>query len=263
MHLEVRNLSVAIHRKPIVSDVSLTVGDGEFVGMLGPNGCGKSTTLRAIYRLNRKYSGQILWDGQDERAIAQKEFARRVAVVSQFNDIAFDFTVREVVLMGRAPHMGMLSRETDSDQEIVAQSLDMVDMAHFSDRSFASLSGGEKQRVILARALAQKPEFLILDEPTNHLDIKHQLQTLAIARDLGVSCLAALHDLAMASRFIDRVCLMKAGSVVASGPVEEVVTSERIHEVYDVEARVTPAGPAGDDWDGGLTVAYRYPQRVR
>lgn len=120
MHLEVRNLSVAIHRKPIVSDVSLTVGDGEFVGMLGPNGCGKSTTLRAIYRLNRKYSGQILWDGQDERAIAQKEFARRVAVVSQFNDIAFDFTVREVVLMGRAPHMGMLSRETDSDQEIVA-----------------------------------------------------------------------------------------------------------------------------------------------
>lgn len=98
---------------------------------------------------------------------------------------------------------------------------------------------------------------------TNHLDIKHQLQTLAIARDLGVSCLAALHDLAMASRFVDRVCLMKAGSVVASCPVEEVVTSERIHEVYDVEARVTPAGPAGDDWDGGLTVAYRYPQRVR
>ena len=98
---------------------------------------------------------------------------------------------------------------------------------------------------------------------TNHLDIKHQLQTLAIARDLGVSCLAALHDLAMASRFVDRVCLMKAGSVVASGPVEEVVTSERIHEVYDVETRVTPAGPAGDDWDGGLTVAYRYPQRVR
>ena len=262
MQLEVRNLSVAIHRKPIVFDVSLTVGDGEFVGMLGPNGCGKSTTLRAIYRLNRKYSGQILWDSQDERTIAQKEFARRVAVVSQFNDIAFDFTVREVVLMGRAPHMGMLARETDSDQEIVAQSLDMVDMAHFADRSFASLSGGEKQRVILARALAQKPEFLILDEPTNHLDIKHQLQTLAIARDLGVSCLAALHDLAMASRFVDRVCLMKAGSVVATGPVEDVVTSERIHEVYDVEARVTSAGPAGDDWDGGLTVAYRYPHRA-
>ena len=134
MNLEVRNLSVAIHRKPIVSDVSLTVGDGEFVGMLGPNGCGKSTTLRAIYRLNRKYSGQIMWDGRDEHTITQKEFARRVAVVSQFNDIAFDFTVREVVLMGRAPHMGMLSRETDSDQEIVAQSLDMVDMAHWRAR---------------------------------------------------------------------------------------------------------------------------------
>ena len=171
MHLEVRNLSVAIHRKPIVSDVSLTVGDGEFVGMLGPNGCGKSTTLRAIYRLNRKYSGQILWDGQDERAIAQKEFARRVAVVSQFNDIAFDFTVREVVLMGRAPHMGMLSRETDSDQEIVAQSLDMVDMAHFSDRSFASLSGGGETARHLgacAGAKARVPHLGRANEPPGY-----------------------------------------------------------------------------------------------
>ncbi len=264
MRLDVRNLSVAIHRKTIVSGVSLSVGPGEFVGLLGPNGCGKSTTLRAIYRLNRHYSGQILWDGCDGRTIAQKEFARRVAVVGQFNDIAFDFTVREVVLMGRAPHLGMLAREGASDQQVVTEALDMVDMANFADRSFASLSGGERQRVILARALAQKPEFLVLDEPTNHLDVKHQLRTLAIVRELGVSCLAALHDLAMASRFVDRVCLMKDGRVAAQGTCAEVVTSERVREVYDVEARVAPAGGeagTGDGWGGGLTVAYRVPTK--
>ena len=274
MRLDVRDLSVSIRRKAIVRGVSLSVGDGEFVGMLGPNGCGKSTTLRAIYRLNRRYSGEVLWDGRDERSIGQKEFARRVAVVSQFNDVAFDFTVREVVLMGRAPHLGMLARETAADQDIVSEALEMVELAGFADRSFASLSGGERQRVVLARALAQKPEFLILDEPTNHLDIKHQLQTLAIVRDLGVGCLAALHDLAMASRFVDRVCLMKEGAVVADGPTDEVVTAARIREVYDVEARVTRAaggarGDAGggageDDWDDrGLTVAYRCPSRRR
>ena len=261
MRLDVCNLSVAIHGKPIVSDVSLSVGEGEFVGLLGPNGCGKSTTLRAIYRLNRRYSGQILWDGRDERTLAQKEFARRVAVVGQFNDIAFDFTVREIVLMGRAPHLGVLSRETARDNQIVAEALDKVDMAAYAQRSFASLSGGERQRVVLARALAQEPQFLVLDEPTNHLDIKHQLQVLAIARDLGVGCLAALHDLAMASRFVDRVCLMKAGRVVAAGPIGEVVTSQSIREVYDVEARVEPAACDGDDdgWGGGLTVTYRRP----
>ena len=257
MRLEVRDLTISIHRKAIVRGVSLDVGDGEFVGMLGPNGCGKSTTLRAIYRLNHRYDGQILWDGRDGRTIPQKEFAQRVAVVSQFNDIAFDFSVREVVMMGRSPHLGMLSREGASDQQIVDEALDMVDMRPFADRSFASLSGGERQRVVLARALAQQPQFLILDEPTNHLDIKHQLQTLAIVRDLGVSCLAALHDLAMASHFVDRVYLLKAGQVVAGGAVADVVTGERIHDTYGVDARVSPAG--GDD--GGLSIAYAYPRR--
>ncbi len=254
MELEVRDLSVSIHRKPIVRSVSLAVHGGEFVGLLGPNGSGKSTLLRAIYRLNHRYEGHILWDGVDSRQIPQKEFAQRVAVVSQFNDIVFDFTVSEVVAMGRAPHMGMLSRETDDDRTVVRESLEMVDMARFADRSFGSLSGGERQRVILARALAQKPQFLILDEPTNHLDIKHQISTLAIARDLGVSCLAALHDLAMASHFVDRAYLMKDGSMVAGGPVDEVVTAANIHDVYDVDGVVSRD-------EGGLSVAYRYPPR--
>lgn len=254
MELVVQDLSIAIHRKPIVQSVSLAVGNGEFVGLLGPNGSGKSTLLRAVYRLNRRYEGAILWDGVDARSIAQKEFARRVAVVSQFNDIVFDFTVREVVAMGRAPHLGMLSREGEDDATAVDEALGMVDMTRFADRSFGSLSGGERQRVILARALAQRPQFLILDEPTNHLDIKHQISTLAIARDLGVSCLAALHDLAMASHFVDRVYLMKEGRMVAGGPVEEVITAQHIHDVYDVEGTVSQA-------EDGLVVAYCYPSR--
>ena len=255
MRLEVENLSVSIHRKRIVEGVSLHVDDGEFVGLLGPNGSGKSTLLRAIYRLNHHYTGAIRWDGRDTREIAQREFAQRVAVVSQFNDIAFDFTVAEVVMMGRSPHKGMLDRESADDAGIVADALAKVDMGSFRDRSFASLSGGERQRVILARALAQQPQFLILDEPTNHLDVKHQISTLAIARDLGVSCFAALHDLAMASHFVDRVYLMKAGCLVSGGAPADVVTSERIRAVYDVEGAVTPAD------DGGLAIAYRYPPR--
>lgn len=255
MKLEVENLSVALHRKPIVREASLTVDDGSFVGLLGPNGSGKSTFLRAVYRLIKRYGGTIRWDGEDARALSQKEFAQKVAVVSQFNEIAFDFTVAEVVLMGRSPHLGMLSRETEADESIVEEALRKVDMARFKDRSFASLSGGERQRVVLARALAQQPQFLVLDEPTNHLDIKHQLSTLAIVRELGVSCLAALHDLSMASRFVERVYLMKEGRFVADGPPAEVVTARAIKDVYDVDGVVSPDG------SGGLVIDYRCPGR--
>lgn len=255
MRLQVKDVSVTLRRKAIVHGASLEVGDGEFVGLLGPNGSGKSTLLRAIYRLNRGYTGQIEWDGRDARSIPQREFAQSVAVVSQFNDIAFDFTVAEVVLMGRSPHLGMLARESAQDQDIVSEALEMVEMGPFRDRSFASLSGGEKQRVVLARALAQRPRFLVLDEPTNHLDIKHQLSTLAIVRDLGVSCLAALHDLAMASHFVDRAYLMRDGRVIAGGTPEQVMTSARIHDVYGVESVVEP------DPEGGVAISYRYPKR--
>ena len=236
MRLEVRDLSVSVRRKRIVSGVSLDVADGEFVALLGPNGCGKSTTLRAIYRLNRRYSGQVLWDGREGRQIPRREFAQKVAVVSQFNDIAFDFTAREVAAMGRAPHLRALARETPRDASVVDDALEMVDMTRLANRPFASLSGGERQRVILARALAQQPEFLILDEPTNHLDVRHQLQTLAIVRKLGVS-----------------------GRLVADGAPAEAVDAERIRDVYGVEARVRPAGDGADGWGGGIEVEYRRP----
>lgn len=238
MKLEVKDLSVSIHRKPIVQNVSLEVQDGEFVGLLGPNGSGKSTLLKTLYRLIKPSDGAILWDEKNTSDISQKEFARKVAVVSQFNELAFDFTVSEVVLLGRSPHLSTLATESEDDRSIVDEALEKVDLSAFKNRSFASLSGGERQRVILARALAQQPQFLILDEPTNHLDIKHQLITLAIVENLGISCLAALHDLAMASRFVDRVYLMKDGRFIADGATEDVVTQQNIKKAYDVDASV-------------------------
>ncbi len=253
MELTVNNVSIAIHKHPIVKNVSLMVNNGEFVGLLGPNGSGKSTLLKAIYHLNNNYTGDILWDGVNSRSIVQKEFAKHVAVVSQFNDIAFEFSALEVVLMGRSPHLGMLSHETKEDLNIALESLDKVEMLNLKDRSFSSLSGGEKQRVILARALTQQPQFLILDEPTNHLDIKHQLSTLAIVKNLGISCLSALHDLSMASHFVDRIYLLKEGEIITSGTPVEAITESTLKEVYDVEGTVSANATSG------LNIEYAYP----
>lgn len=259
MHMEllVNEVSIAIHRHPIVRNVSLEVRNGEFVGLLGPNGSGKSTLLKAIYRLNRNYTGDILWDGINSRSISQKEFARRVAVVSQFNDIAFEFSALEVVLMGRSPHLKTLSRETEKDLDIALDALDKVEMLGLRNRSFSSLSGGEKQRVLLARALTQQPQFLILDEPTNHLDIKHQLSTLATVKNLGIGCLSALHDLSMASRFVDRMYLLKGGEIIASGTPSEAITASTLKEAYDVEGTVSPGAASG------LNIEYALPQTKR
>jgi iron complex transport system ATP-binding protein len=164
--------------------------------------------------------------------------------------VSFDFTVMEMVMMGRSPHLSMLQNESAEDVRIASEALDAVDMEGFAARSFLSLSGGERQRVLLARTLAQSPDFLILDEPTNHLDIKYQLQTMNIIRRLNISCLAALHDLEMASRFVDRIYLLKAGKISASGAPAEAITTESIRAAYDIECTV-----GTDDW-GCVTLGF-------
>lgn len=253
MRLDVSNLTISVRGRNLVSNVSLFVETGQFVGLLGPNGSGKSTLLRAVCRLNRAYEGRILWDGIDSRDIPLRQFARRVAVVSQFNPLPFDFSVMEVVLMGRSPHLGMVARETKEDVAIAQEALEMVDLVAARDRVFTSLSGGEKQRALLARALAQQPSFLVLDEPTNHLDIKHQLNILSIVKSLRISCLAALHDIEMASRFVDRVYFMERGSIRAGGAPEIEITPEVIESLYGVASDVVPRR------SGGITIDYRFP----
>ena len=238
MELETRQVSVTLSRKEIVKQASLQVREGQFVGLLGPNGSGKTTLLKSIYRVLKPSHGAVLIDGDDISALSHRETARRMGVVSQFNNLSFDFTVEEMVLMGRAPHKKAFDPDTEEDYRIAEDALRRVEMLPFRDRSFTTLSGGEKQRIILARALAQQVEMLVLDEPTNHLDIKYQIQIMDVVKSLGVGVLAALHDLNLTLMYCEYVYVLKDGHIVAHGPTEDVITEQLIRDVYEVECSV-------------------------
>ncbi|GAA2216104.1 ABC transporter ATP-binding protein [Nonomuraea monospora] len=232
MKLDLRGVSVGVDGHPIVHGADLVVDDGEFVALVGPNGCGKSTLLRTIYRALRPAAGLIAVDGDDVHRLPARQAARRIAVVAQETPADLDFTVAEIVAMGRTPYRP----DASADEKLCAGALDRVGLAHYTDRVFATLSGGEKQRVLLARALAQETRLLLLDEPTSHLDIRHQLELLHLVRELGIATLAVLHDLNQAAAFCDRLYVMDAGRIVAGGPPGEVLTPELISRVYGVRA---------------------------
>ena len=256
MNLTVKDISVTLGENEIVKKVSLNTSDNSFVALLGPNGSGKSTLLRSIYRVLKPSGGTILFDGKDSMDISNKTLAKDMAVVSQFNNLNFDFTVREIVMMGRTPHLNMFQTESTKDYEIVDSALEKVGMKHYGERSYASLSGGEKQRIMLARAIAQEPKLLILDEPTNHLDVRYQLQILSIVKGLGINVLAALHDLTLASQFCDYLYLLKDGEINCQGKPGEVLTKETIKRVYDIDCEILKA-PNTD----GLLISY-YPPKI-
>lgn len=245
MKLETKNVSVTLSKKEIVRQASLKVKEKEFVGLLGPNGSGKTTLLKSIYRVLKPSGGAILIDGTDINALSHRETAKRMGVVSQFNNLNFDFTVEDMVLMGRSPHKNAFDRDTEEDYRIAREALERVEMLDFRDRSFLTLSGGEKQRIILARALAQQVEMLILDEPTNHLDIKYQIQIMDVVKSLGVGVLAALHDLNLTLMYCTYVYVLKEGKIVACGPTEDVITEQLIHDIYEVDCSVTRSPISG------------------
>ena len=226
----------------ILNGVSIEAKDDELVGIIGPNGSGKSTLLKCIYRVLAPTGGAVYLDGRPLRDYSVKESARRLSVVAQHNYYNFEFTVRDVVLMGRSPHKRALDRDTPEDYKIVREALATVGMGAFDERAFSTLSGGQQQRVILARALAQQTPCLILDEPTNHLDIKYQLQLMDIVSGLGCTVLSAVHDLNIAALYCDRLYVMKAGRVMASGTPKEVLTRELIREIYEVDAEIMEDG---------------------
>lgn len=251
MELTVNDLSVSIGNQAIVQDVALKVTNNQFVGLIGPNGCGKSTLLKSIYKIIKPQQGEVFLSELDVLRSAPKAVSKQLGVVGQFNELSFDFTAAEMVMMGRTPHKGLLETDNSKDYEIVQEALRQVNLESYADRSYNSLSGGEKQRVILARTLAQQPKFMILDEPTNHLDIKYQLQILQIVKNLNIGLLAALHDLTLAAKYCDYLYVMKKGQVYASGKPEEVLSKELIREVFEVECEIY-RNPVTDD----LGIAY-------
>ncbi len=238
MEIKTGKVCVSVPHRRIVTDATLHVDDGELVGLIGPNGSGKTTLLKAVYRTMRPESGEICLDGRPLDGMSLHDSALRLAVVTQHNYFNFDFKVEEVVLMGRTPHKKAMETDNAADREIARKALEEVNMADCRGRSFSSLSGGEQQRVILARALAQETPCLVLDEPTNHLDIKYQLEVLDIVKRLGCTALCALHDLNLAAQYCDRLYVMKDGLIVAEGTPEEVITAEMIEQVYGVRAAV-------------------------
>jgi iron complex transport system ATP-binding protein len=234
--LSVDEVSVSLAGTPILHSVSLTVAPGEFVGLIGPNGSGKSTLLRTIYRSVRPSAGSVTLGDADVWSLPARVAAQRTAAVLQNSPTPPGLTVWEVAALGRTPHKSMFDRETSVDRAIVADALERTGMIGHAERIFGSLSGGERQRVLLARALAQQPSLLVLDEPTNHLDIRARFELLELVHALGVTTLAVLHDLDLAARSCDRLVVLDAGVVVASGPVLEALTPEVLSEVFGVTA---------------------------
>ncbi len=240
--IEARSVRFAYGSAPILMGVNFAVGEGEFVGLIGPNGSGKSTLLKLLGSLIRLNAGSIDLLGQPLRAYSPREIARLVAHVPQSTALEFPFTVREIVLMGRSPHLRRFEIESAHDRALADDALRATNALHLADRLINTLSGGEQQRVILARALAQQPRVLLLDEPTNNLDVRHQVEVLALARLLArerkIGVVAAVHDLSQAARYCDRLALMVCGRIIADDAPEQVLTPERIRQAFEIEARV-------------------------
>jgi iron complex transport system ATP-binding protein len=226
----------------ILEGVSLTVKEGDFVGILGPNGSGKTTLLKSISRTLNPHKGAVLLDKTDIYSIKSVELAKHLAVVPQENVIGFSFTAMDIVLMGRNPHMTRFQMETDKDMAIVRKAMERTNTWQFAGRPVNELSGGEKQRVVIARALAQEPNVLLLDEPLTHLDMINQLEIMDLIKELcakeGLIVLAVIHDLNLAARYCNSAILIKSGRVWAAGSLDEVLTSANIKNVFNVDAIV-------------------------
>lgn len=252
--LEVENLAWAPPgRKPVISGVSFALAPGERLAVVGPNGAGKSSLLRCLYRMHRPSAGSVRLDGADLWSLKPREAARKVAAVLQEATPDFAFTVREMVEAGRTPHAaGPFGGAAGAIA--VDAAMTRMEIRHLSERSFATLSGGEKQRTLIARALAQEPGLLVLDEPTNHLDIRHRLEAVELLRGLSLTIVTTLHDLDFAADVADRVLVLRDGRQVAFGDTGETLRPPLIRQSFDVEAEVRP-------WRETLRFAFRLPER--
>ncbi|TMR40547.1 ABC transporter ATP-binding protein [Actinomadura geliboluensis] len=234
------DLTVTAAGRALVTGLSLEVPSGEIVGLVGPNGSGKSTALRCVYRALRPTSGAVRVGGRDLREMTARDSARLVAAMTQDGVVDLDFTVAEVVAMGRMPHQRANQPLTRRERDLCVAAMERLDITHLAGRGVLNLSGGERQRVLLARALVQEPEVLVLDEPTNHLDVRHQVELLALLRSTRLTVLVVLHDLNLAAAVCDRLGVLSQGRLVATGTPWDVLTPDLVREVFGVEATVVP-----------------------
>ena len=238
--LKVKDLCFSYRERPVLKDVDLEVRKGEVVGILGPNGCGKTTLLKLMNRNLRPESGQVWMEEKDLEAVSKKEIARHIAVVPQSNEIRFAFTVRDIVMMGRMPFLHQFQGESSEDAHIVDEAMRKTNISEFADRYINTMSGGERQRVIIARAIAQRPEIILLDEPTLHLDINHQFEVLDLVKRLskeeGLTVVIVSHDLPMVVKYCDRIVLIHDHKVFADGTPDDILTKENMKTVFNIDA---------------------------
>lgn len=236
--LEAAGLCLTLQDVPVLRGVSLSVAPGEFVAVVGPNGSGKSSLLRCLYKAAIPETGRIRLGQEPLATLTPRAVAQRIAVLLQDPPADVGLPARDIVAMGRLPHRPWYRGSCPKDRAIVAQAMLRTNTHALAERPLASLSGGERQRVLLARALAQQPRLLILDEPTNHLDLRFQVGLLRLVRSLGISVVAALHDLNLAAMFADRLAVLDGGALVGAGPPQEVLTAELLADVFGVAARL-------------------------
>ena len=240
--LSIEDVTIRYEARTVLRNISLAVKASEVLALIGPNGVGKSTLLRACSGTLKPISGRVLIAGQDVQRLHIADRAKLIAVVPQAVRLPEIFSVFETVLMGRTPYLGWLGRESEKDRSAVQAALDRTATLDLADRPIGELSGGEQQRVLIARALAQSARILLLDEPTAHLDLKHQAGVLSLVRDLAhtenYAVLLALHDLNLAAQYADRVALLSNGAVAAIGTPEEVLTEENLSPAYGLRIAV-------------------------
>jgi iron complex transport system ATP-binding protein len=246
--LVLRGVEVSLGGRPVLRGVDLEVAPGEVVGLVGPNGSGKTTLLRVASRVLEPERGEALYDDRPLEAYGRRELSRRVAVVPQDTAIPFPFRAGELVVMGRAPHQPLVGFDAEDDVAHSRAALERMGIAHLADRSVFELSGGERQLVAFARALAQEADLLLLDEPTAFLDLRHRVEVLGVVRELaaaGRSALVVSHDLNLAARTCDRLAVLTDGAIVASGPPGEVMTRKMLAQAYGIEAEILTAPDGG------------------
>ena len=238
MKLSIEKITYSINSKLIVDGVDLGVEEGSFVGLVGPNGCGKSTLLKNIYKVYTPDSGKVYIDGKDLAELSSRETALEMSVMQQENVVEFDMSVYDMVMLGRFAHQKMFGNDMAHERDIVEKAIDEVGLSGYEQRSFLSLSGGEKQRTLVARALVQQAKLIILDEPTNHLDIGYQYQIMTILKNQGLTVFSSIHDLNIAACYCDKIVLMKKGRIVDIGTPWEVLVPEKIKELFGVDCTI-------------------------